>query len=89
MNKNRPVHEIRLGAIRASIWENAVGDGIRHNVTLSRIYRDGDQWKNSESFGRDDLLVVAKAADRAHSWICDQRAAAAAEASNRSRDPRE
>jgi hypothetical protein len=73
MTKNRPVHEIRLGAIRASIWENTVGDSHRHNVTLSRIYKDGEQWKSTESFGRDDLLVVAKVADRAHTWICDQR----------------
>ena len=76
-NKNRPVHEIRLGAIKASIWENVVGETTRHNVTLCRIYKDkdGDQWKSTESFGRDDLLVVAKVADKAHSWICDQRAA--------------
>jgi hypothetical protein len=76
MTKNRPVHEVRLGAIRASIWENAVGDTHRHNVTLSRIYKDGDQWKSTESFGRDDLLMVAKVADRAHSWICEQRQSA-------------
>jgi len=74
MTKNRPVHEVRLGAIRASIWLNGQGDRTRHNVTLSRIYKDGDQWRNTESFGGDDLLVVAKVADEAHSWICAQRA---------------
>lgn len=79
MNKNRPVHEIRLGFIKASIWENNVGDKTtRHNVTLSRFYKDkeSDQWKTAESFGRDDLLLVAKAADLAHSWIYEQRASA-------------
>ena len=73
MNKNRPVHEIRLGFIKASVWENTVGESIRYNVSLTRIYKDGDQWKSTDSYGRDDLLVLAKVADRAHSWICDQR----------------
>lgn len=77
-NRNRPVHEVRLGSVKASIWENTVGDNTLHKVTLTRSYKDreSNQWKNTESFGRDDLLVVAKVADQAHSWICDQRSTA-------------
>ena len=67
--KARPVHEIRLGRIKAAIWENETQNGSRHNVTLTRIYKDGDQWKDSTSFGRDDLPLVAKVVDRAHTWI--------------------
>ena len=37
----RPVHEVRLGAIRASIWANETENGTRHNVTFDRTYRDG------------------------------------------------
>ena len=66
---NKPVHEIRMGRIKAAIWENSTEVGIRHNVTLSRLYREGDTWKDSTSFGRDDLQVVAKVADMAHTWI--------------------
>jgi hypothetical protein len=67
---NKPVHEVRLGRIKAAIWENETKEGaIRHNVTLQRIYRDGDQWKSSDSFGRDDLPLVAKVVDQAHTWI--------------------
>jgi hypothetical protein len=41
-------------------------------VTASRLYKDGqNQWQSSDRFGRDDLLVLAKVLDRAHSWICD------------------
>ena len=69
--KARPVHEIRLGRIRAAIWENETDNGTRHNVTLSRLYKDGEDWKDSASFGRDDLLLVAKVSDLAHSWICE------------------
>ena len=67
--KPRPVHEIRLGRIRAAIWENDTKNGTRHNVTVARLYKDGDNWRDSSSFGRDDLPLVAKVADEAHSWI--------------------
>ena len=69
MAGNKPVHEIRLGRIKAAIWENSTANGVRHNVTILRIYRDGDQWNTSDSFGRDDLPLVTKVADLAHSWI--------------------
>ena len=67
--KKRPVHEVRMGRIRAAIWENSTDKGVRHNVTINRLYKDGDTWKDSTSFGREDLLLVAKVSDAAHSWI--------------------
>ncbi len=70
--KQRPAHEIRLGRIKATIWANNNDNGTWYNVTLSRTYRDGDEWKSSGSFGRDELLTVAKVADLANSWIHGQ-----------------
>jgi hypothetical protein len=67
-----PVHEVRLGRIKAAVWENTTENGIRHNVTISRLYKDGTQWKDSASFGRDDLPLVIKVADQAHNWIFNQ-----------------
>ena len=72
--KQRPVHEVRLGRVRAAVWENQTEGGVRHNVTLTRLYKDGEQWKDSASFGRDDLPLVAKVADLAHSWIFEHGA---------------
>jgi hypothetical protein len=70
---NKPVHEIRLGRIKAAVWENqSQNNGAMYNVTLSRLYRDGNQWKDSTSFGRDDLPLVEKVADLAHRWIFQQ-----------------
>ena len=65
----KPVHEVRLGAIKAAIWANDTQNGVRHNVTLQRLYKDEDEWKSTDSFGRDDLLLVAKVANMAHTWI--------------------
>jgi hypothetical protein len=67
--KQKPVHEVRFGAIKAAVWKNETDNGVRYNTTFSRIYKDGDEWASTDSFGRDDLLVVAKVADHAHSWI--------------------
>lgn len=67
--KPKPVHEVRLGKIKAAIWANETENGIRHNVTITRLYKDGDEWKTSTSFGRDELPLVGKVADLAHSWI--------------------
>lgn len=72
MSKPKPVHELRLGRIKAAVWQNETPNGTRHNVTFSRLYKDGDQWKDSASFGRDDLPLLAKVADLAHTWIFEQ-----------------
>jgi hypothetical protein len=72
MPNERPAHEVRLGAIKATIWKNDTGNGARYNTTFVRLYRDENEWKNTGSFGRDDLLVLAKVADSVHSWICEQ-----------------
>lgn len=66
-----PIHTIRYGTIKASIWCNQTRSGERHSVSLVRLYRNGDVWKESIRFGRDDLQLVAKVADLAHSWIYD------------------
>jgi len=76
---NRPAHTIRYGAVRVAIWRNVVDNGNASRplycATLSRSYKDGDNWKESSTFGADDLLLLAKAADEAHTWITKQRSA--------------
>ena len=78
--KRKPVHEIRIGRIRAAIWENDTKNGARHNVTFSRLYRDDEgNWHDTTSFGRDDLPLLCKVSDRVHTWIFDQAQRTAAE----------
>jgi hypothetical protein len=67
--KIKPVHEVRLGSVRAAIWKNESHGVVRFNTTVTRLYKDGDAWKSSDSFGREELLLLAKVADQAHSWI--------------------
>ena len=57
-DKQKPVHEVRVGSVKAAIWENPTENGARHNVTFERLYKSEDEWKQTQSFGRDDLLVL-------------------------------
>ena len=33
----KPVHELRLGRLKAAIWENPTESGVRYNVTVARL----------------------------------------------------
>ena len=69
MANNKPIHEIRLGSVKAAIWANDTDSGTRYNVKVARLYRDGESWNSTDSFGRDDLPLLAKVVDLAHTWI--------------------
>jgi hypothetical protein len=78
---NRP-HEIRLGRLKAAIWTNQTDNGPRYNVRFCRIYKDGDNWVDTDSYGRDDLLLLGKLADKVHTWIYEQQGAGNGNAGN-------
>ncbi len=69
---NQPVHKLRHGAVSASIWRQETDKGPLFNVTFQRAYKDGDTWRNSNSFGRNNLLVLSLIAARAFEWIGNQ-----------------
>ena len=69
MANPKPISEVRIGRVKAAIWPNKTEGRTRHNVTFSRLYKNGDQWKSTQSFGRNDLLLLAKVADQVHSRI--------------------
>ncbi len=72
MTTNSPIDEVRIGSVKAAIWQNQVGDdgAIRYNVTFGRLYRTDDgEWKTTRSFGLNDLLVLSKLANQVHTRI--------------------
>lgn len=71
---NRPVHEIRIGRIKVAFWANETESGVRYSAKFSRLYKDEEGWKDADHFGPDDMLLVAKIADWAHTWMIEQRA---------------
>jgi hypothetical protein len=67
----RPAYEVRFGRIKATVWANHNPEqGTWYSVSITRRYKDGQgQWQSATTYGRDDLPLVAKAADLAHTWI--------------------
>jgi hypothetical protein len=68
-DKRKPAHKIRSGALTVTIWKNDSDKGTWYSVTPSRSYKKGDTWSDSDSFGQDDLLRLAKMLHEADSWI--------------------
>ncbi len=74
---NRPLHDIRLGRIKCAIWANSTDNGTQYNATFVRVYRLPEKdrgnrdngWRESSSFGRDDLLTLAEVSRQAACWI--------------------
>lgn len=62
--KTKPIQTVKLGKLRAGIWENHSTKGkLFYTVTLYRIYKGQDgKWNQSPSFGRDDLHDLCKIA---------------------------
>jgi hypothetical protein len=74
--RSPPAHEIRVGSVKATLWENSSDNGKWFSVTLTRGYKDGQgQWKTAQSFSRDDLLVLSEILRQAYLWIAQQSGA--------------
>lgn len=69
----KPIHEIRLSKVKAAVWQNTTDNGVFYNVTVSRLYHDGDHWKSSDGFGRDELPLLASVANQAWQWILQKQ----------------
>ncbi|MHC4880388.1 MAG: hypothetical protein ACYTGL_28395 [Planctomycetota bacterium] len=73
MAQEQPVERFRLGRICAAVWLNQNGQGDAwYSITVTRSYKDGDEWKDTTSYRRDDLPLVEKVANLAFAWIWNQ-----------------
>ena len=61
----KPVGEIIMWPVKAAVWQN----GAYFSVTFQRVYNSGGEYASSYSYDRDHLLLLAKVADHAHTWI--------------------
>ena len=65
---NKPAGKFRVGYVSATVWQN----DSHFNVKLTKSYKDGDEWKETDQLGTADLLNAAKCLERAESFISDQ-----------------
>jgi hypothetical protein len=65
----KPAHKIRSGAIEVAIWAKAGEKGSFYSVTMSRSYKQGEEWKQADGYTGDDALVLSKLLDMAAAWM--------------------
>ncbi len=70
---NKPKKRVRCGAISASIWTDQKtinGKEIEyHSISISKTYKDGDEWKHTNNFDTKDLCKIAIVAIEAYKLI--------------------
>jgi len=70
-----PISKLRIGLINANVWQRTTGEDTFYSVSFERRYRDSDgNWQSTHSYNVDDLLILAKLADKAHTEITNLRA---------------
>ena len=67
---NKPIHQVRIGRIKAAVFDN--GEDAPRKVAFTALYKDGETWKGSQSFTREDLPLLAKVADQVHTYLYEQ-----------------
>jgi hypothetical protein len=65
----KPVLELRRGLIKLRIFRRRSGHRLRYSLAVVRLFRNGDQWKESTRFGRDDIPLVRLVLDEAYTWM--------------------
>ena len=70
---NKPEKKFSCGSISASIWANTkvvTGETVKfYSVTINKAYKEGEEWKYTNSFNIEDLPKVALVANEAYKYI--------------------
>jgi hypothetical protein len=74
-DSKKPISKISLYPVSAAIWRNQNEKGASYSVTFERSYKDDKgKWQSSATFNANELLLLAKLADQAHTEIYNLRA---------------
>lgn len=60
-----PVARIKIGGVSAAIFKNEGEKGVFHTATIERSYKDGNEWKTSNSSGTKDLAALSAVSQQA------------------------
>lgn len=67
--ENKPVEKVRVGTVQLSIFRNEGEKGAYFRAELEHSYQKDGNWHTTSSYGRWDLINLAKAALLADSAI--------------------
>jgi hypothetical protein len=61
-----PIDKIKYGGLTLDIWENSGDKGKFYTFTLQRSYKQGNDWKNTNSLRVNDLPKAILALQKAY-----------------------
>ena len=72
----KPAAKLRDGAIVAALWKKEGEHGVFFNTTIARTYKEGDTYKETNSFSGSELLRVSRIAAKAYDLEIELKAEA-------------
>ncbi|QDS99316.1 hypothetical protein [Adhaeretor mobilis] len=70
-----PIATLKDHYIKAAIWKNESDKGAFYSATIERTYKQGDEYKSSQSFSGRDVLAAGQLLLRAYEQILEQEQA--------------
>jgi hypothetical protein len=65
--KKRPFDEVQCGRVKVVVWKNTVDGGAEvFNFVPTKIYKEGEVWRETASLGVGDLLPMTEALREAY-----------------------
>ena len=71
MKNNKPIHEVKIGAIKAEIWE---ADGVKgpfFSVVVCRLYKVGNKWEEAKSISGRDISKLREVLRQVNLWLLE------------------
>ena len=65
-----PIKKFGAGAVQVAVWQNESKEGNVYNtISLNRLYKDGENWKNTSSLQVSDIPKAIAVLQRAYEFL--------------------
>ena len=65
-----PVKKVKVGGIEVAVWENTSKEGSKYfTTTMERNYKDGEEWKKTNSLRANDIPKAILALQKAFEFV--------------------
>ena len=55
-DKQKPAYKVNYGRVSCAVWENKGSEGAFHSMTFERSYKDGEEYKKTNSYNLESDL---------------------------------
>lgn len=66
---NKPVKVFRCGSVKASVWKNVRDEKEFYSVAIVRVYKNGEEWKETNSYDVRDLHALNVVSNKAFEYL--------------------